>query len=290
MKILLCCINLNGYGGSEMYHYELARELKLSGHDATLFTLRSIDPFDEKRVKLNDFGIKQLDKQSLQSIEGYDIIVVSQPETTQYLLSLNPKIPVISIIHSEVRAEDPVLHPGISHYIAIRQPISDLLITGYKIPSSKVSLIYNPIDQKRFNTEGIEKLEKVSGIFVGNAGDSLRTPTIRHLVDQCIDNDWDLYIMSDTRSRIDFNHPNVKYLDQIWHTEKYVKQMHFTAGILLGRTTLEGWCCGVPGYIYNIDRHGQILSVDSEPPTDIIELCNSTAVCKEHLELYSRFT
>ena len=33
MKILLSCINANGLGGSEMYHYELARELNLLGHD-----------------------------------------------------------------------------------------------------------------------------------------------------------------------------------------------------------------------------------------------------------------
>jgi hypothetical protein len=27
MKILLGCLNANGLGGSELYHYELAREL-----------------------------------------------------------------------------------------------------------------------------------------------------------------------------------------------------------------------------------------------------------------------
>ena len=29
MKILLGCLNVNGLGGSELYHYELARQLSI---------------------------------------------------------------------------------------------------------------------------------------------------------------------------------------------------------------------------------------------------------------------
>ena len=31
--------NVNGLGGSELYHYELVKELHLLGHDITLFSL-----------------------------------------------------------------------------------------------------------------------------------------------------------------------------------------------------------------------------------------------------------
>jgi hypothetical protein len=285
MKILLGCLNANGLGGSELYHYELARELDAAGHDVTLFTLRQIDWMDETRLKLQH--VRQLDLTNLDTSEKYDIIVASQPDVNLFMLEHFKDTPIVSIIHSEIRSEDPVLDPRISHYIAIRKPIADMLINDYKIPKDKVSLIYNPIDQSRFNSDEAEKLERYSGIFVGEVLDPIRFNAVRHIVQQCIENDWDLYIMSE--SRYDFNHPNIKYVDKRWDTENIVQMMNFTAGILLGRTTLEGWCCGVPGYMYIIDIHGNIQSIETTAPDYIKELCNSKYVAEQHAQLYKQF-
>jgi len=285
MKILLGCLNANGLGGSELYHYELARELDAAGHDVTLFTLRQIDWMDETRLKLQH--VRQLDLTNLDTSEKYDIIVASQPQVNLFMLEHFKDTPIISIIHSEIRSEDPVLDPRISHYIAIRKPIADMLINDYKIPTNKVSLIYNPIDQSRFNSNEAEKLERYSGIFVGEVLDPIRFNAVRHIVQQCIENDWDLYIMSE--SRYDFNHPNIKYVDKRWDTENMVQMMNFTAGILLGRTTLEGWSCGVPGYMYIIDIHGNIQSIETTAPDYIKELCNSKYVAEQHIQLYKTY-
>lgn len=283
MKILLGCLNVNGLGGSELYHYELASTLNSLGHDVTLFTMRTIDWNDQVRQNLK---VRQVDLTNINTTEHYDIIVASQPQVNLYMLQTFHNVPIISIIHSEIRSEDPVLDPRISHYIAIRQPIADMLIKDYNIPADKVSLIYNPIDQSRFNTENVNKLERYSGIFVGEVLDSIRFQPIQHLVTQCIENDWDLYLMSD--SKYDFNHPNIKYLEKRWDTEVIVKQMHFTAGILLGRTTLEGWCCDVPGYMYIIDINGNIMDIQTEAPANIKELCNSKNVAQQHVNLYQQ--
>ena len=96
MRVLLACLNVNGLGGSELYHYELAKELH-SLCELTLFTLREIDPNDQVRVKLTDLGIKQT---SILPSEGFDIIVVSQPQTTQLILNHYSNTPIVSIIHS----------------------------------------------------------------------------------------------------------------------------------------------------------------------------------------------
>lgn len=285
MKILLACINVNGLGGSELYHYELARELDLAGHDITLFTLRQIDWTDQVRLQLQH--VRQLDTTILDISEKYDIIVASQPQVNLFMLEHFKETPIISIIHSEIRSEDPVLDPRISHYIAIRQPIADMLINEYKIPADKVSLIYNPIDTSRFNSAEVVKLERHSGIFVGEVMDPIRFKAVQHLVTQCIENDWDLYLMSD--SRHDFKHPNIKYVDKRWDTENLVQCMDFTAGILLGRTTLEGWCCDVPGYMYIIDIHGNILNFEHTAPENIKQLCDSKYVAEQHIQLYKQF-
>jgi hypothetical protein len=285
MKILLGCLNANGLGGSELYHYELARELDLAGHDVTLFTLRQIDWTNLVRLKLDH--VRQLDTSNLDITEKYDVIVASQPDVNLFMLEHFKNTTIISIIHSEIRSEDPVLDPRIAHYIAIRQPIADMLINEYGIPASKVSLIYNPIDQTRFNSNEAEKLERYSGIFVGEVLDPIRFNSVQHIVKQCIENDWDLYIMSE--SQHDFKHPNIKYVDKRWDTENIVKTMHFTVGILLGRTTLEGWCCDVPGYMYIIDINGNIQSIETTAPDYIKKLCDSQYVAKQHTQLYKQF-
>ena len=282
MKILLGCLNANGLGGSELYHYELARELDAAGQDVTLFTLREIDWMDEVRLKLQH--VRQLDLTNFDRTEKYDIIVASQPQVNLFMLDTFKDTPIVSIIHSEIRSEDPILDPRISHYIAIRQPIADMLITEYNIPADKVTLIYNPIDQTRFNSDDAVRLERYSGIFVGEVLDPIRFKSVQHIVNQCIENDWDLYLMSD--SKYNFNHPNIKYVNKRWDTENIVRTMNFTAGILLGRTTLEGWCCGVPGFMYLIDINGNILNIETTPPANIKDLCDSKFVAQQHVKLY----
>lgn len=286
MKILLGCLNVNGLGGSELYHYELAKELHLLGNDVTLFTAREIDGTDIVRKKLYEIGIKQIDLSKLNTNEKFDIIVASQPQVNQFFIQHFPDTPKVSIIHSEIRSEDPILNDNIEHYIAIRQSIVDMLMNNYNISSDKVSLIYNPIDRSRFNSENRLKNQKKSGIFVGEVLDNIRFKAVSHIVKNCIDKDWDLYLMSD--SKYNFGHPNIKYIDKRWDTETIVKNMDFTAGILLGRTTLEGWCCGVPGYMYLININGDIVGIDVEKPDNIEELCDSKNVAKQHIELYNK--
>jgi hypothetical protein len=65
--------------------------------------------------------------------------------------------------------------------------------------------------------------------------------------------------------------------------------MYFTAGILLGRTTLEGWCCDIPGYMYIIDIHGNILDIETTAPDNIKTLCDSKNVAQQHLILYKNY-
>jgi len=285
MKILIGCLNVNGLGGSELYHYELVKELHNNNIDVTLFTLRNIDSKDQIRIKLNELGIKQVDLNIFNSLEKFDLIVASQPTVNEFILKKFPNTPIISIIHSEIRSEDPILDPRISHYIGIRQPIIDMLVNEYNIDSTKVSLIYNPVDTSRFNSDNRVSYKKTTGIFVGEVLDNIRFQAVSHLVNECIQNNWDLLIMSE--SHYDFNHPNIKYIDKRWNTESIVKNVDFTAGILLGRTTLEGLCCDIPGYVYYIDKNGVITGIDLIKPNNIQQF-DSKYVVKQHIELYNK--
>jgi len=289
MKVLVSCINGNGLAGSEMYHYELVRELHSNGIDVTLFTLNDINRNDQVRIKLYELGVKQVDLNSLNVSESFDIIIASQPQVNSFICQHFPNTPVISIIHSEIRSETPIIHSNIKHYICIRPSIVDLLIKNYNVAKEKTSLIYNPIDTSRYYDDKSLKNDKVTGLFIGGATDDIRFKTVCHLVQHCLDNDWNLNIMSGDHQRFDFNHPNIKYLDPLWRNESIVKNMDFTAGILLGRTTLEGLCCGVPGYVYDINQQGDIMGIELIQPDDaVVPLCDSKIVVKQHLDLYKK--
>jgi hypothetical protein len=63
---------------------------------------------------------------------------------------------------------------------------------------------------------------------------------------------------------------HVKRFPPTWNTETFVRKAKETAGILLGRTTIESWMCGKKSWIYNVDANGFILSKEKyEPPKDI---------------------
>jgi len=288
MKLLIACNNCNGLGGSELYHYELCRELSSDSNiDVTLLTLRSIDPNDQVRKKLNELRIKQIDT-TYNDADQYDLIVASQPNVNNYVIK-KYTAPIISIIHSELRSEDPVIHDRIKHYITIRPAIADLLINHYNIPKNKISLIYNPINTAKYNCIGANKLPKTSVIYIGNLYDPLRIPSFEYLINKCVELNWDLYIMSNYYN--DLNLPsNVKIIPMEWDNQHWVKQMHYTAGIMLGRTTLEGLHCGVTGMIFDVNVTGsinKIIRIDPAISCDIVEASNSKFVRDKHIKLYT---
>ena len=78
------------------------------------------------------------------------------------------------------------------------------------------------------------------------------------------------------------NH-NLKITPEI---EKFVKECDETAGILLGRTTIEGWMCGKPSWIYKVDSGGFILSKERfANGTSYVFGYNPTGLLAAHLKL-----
>jgi hypothetical protein len=79
---------------------------------------------------------------------------------------------------------------------------------------------------------------------------------------------------------------HVTYFEPTSNTEKYIHQCDETAGILLGRTTIEGWLCGKKGWIYDVDSSGNIKNKTlNEIPTDVDKF-RSDIVGKQIMEIY----
>ena len=72
----------------------------------------------------------------------------------------------IATIHSEVISlEDPIKDDTIKKYIAIRPEIKEHMINNFEIPEEMIEVIYNPVDEEKFQPKNIPSENYV--LFVG---------------------------------------------------------------------------------------------------------------------------
>ena len=297
LKVLLSCLFFKTFTGSEMYVYELARGLKKLNCDVTV--LSDINgPLSklaqQQGIKVLPFtnapGYKLGDgKWGLNTPQGpqpsqpnvmyktsevdYDILHTQHTPVTNQMCQMYPNIEKISTIHSEVISlEDPVINDTIVKYICIRPEIQEHIINNFKIDKNSTEVIYNPIDTDRFNTKNTKDYGYV--LFVGSI-DYLREYAIKDLVEYSKSIGKELWLVGDNKSEYLtslLENSHVKHFPSTNKVEKFVKNCSETAGILLGRTTIEGWMCGKLGWIYNVDKYGKIINKEKfDIPEDIIK-------------------
>jgi glycosyltransferase involved in cell wall biosynthesis len=315
LKVLIGCLSFTNYTGSELYVFELAKALVKQNCDVTICSTignplaNMAKRYGIKLAPINEPpGFKLGDgKWELTSPQGR---VVSQPNTlyklsdvnfdvlhlnhkpiTEHILRLYPNTPVICSIHSElINLEEPVKSEQIKKYIAIRPEIKEYISDKFDINEDMINVVYNPIDATRFkpvNTN--QKRDKKRILFVGTI-DYLRKQTIEDLIITTKENNQELWIVGKKNDTylddliIGQNH--VSYFEPTFTVEKYIQDCDETAGILLGRTTIEGWLCGKSGWIYDIDSYGNIKSKELHNVPNDIDKFKSENVSKEIIELY----
>jgi hypothetical protein len=317
MKVLIGCLSFANYTGSELYVFELAKQLIKQGCEVSVCSsigeplLSAANKLGVKMYSIQEPpGFKLGDgKWMLKSPQGdvvsqpntlykvqdinFDVIHLNHKPVTEHLLRFYPETPVICSIHSEVISlEEPVISPQIKQYIAIRPEIKKHIVDTFGIDEDLVTVIYNPIDSDKFKVVNTtEKRTKKRVLFVGTI-DYLRRNTIQDLIDVTRENNQELLIVgkkNDTYlEEMISNQPHVTYHEPTSNVEKFIHQCDETAGILLGRTTIEGWMCGKAGWIYDVDSAGVILSKAlHEVPTDINKF-NSKTITTQIIEEYKK--
>lgn len=317
IKVLLGCLSFANLTGSELYVYELAKELVKQNCDVTICSqignplglmasregIKLCSLQEPAGFKLGDgkWMLNTQDGKQVPSQQGmlyqvanvnFDIIHLNHKPITEHLLKLYPNMPVICSIHSEVIAlENPVIHNNIKKYIAIRPEIKQHLINKFNIDENKIDIIYNPIDYKRFfkknyiNNRGNKRILSISTI------DYLRKNMLADLIETTEKEGNELWICG-KKNQDDYltgmmqNKNHVKYIEPTFETEKLIHQCDETSGILLGRVTIESWLCGKPAWIYDVDDQGNIKSKKLTYPPDDIEKFRSDLVAKQIIEKY----
>jgi hypothetical protein len=314
LKVLLGCLSFSNLTGSELYVFELAKQLVILGCDVTicstignplaamakplgikLYPLQEPPSFklgDGKWLLKSQQGDVVSQPNTLYKISNieFDVMHLNHKPVTEHLLKLYPNIPAICSIHSEViKLEEPVLSPQIKKYIAIRPEIKEYIVNNFNIDENLIDIIYNPIDSKKFKKiNSTEKRDKKRILFVGTI-DYLRKETIKDLIKTTEENNEELWLVGKLNG-VELNDLNmgehVKYFQPTDNVEKYIHQCDETAGILLGRTTIEGWMCGKKGWIYDVDSYGNILSKRlTDIPTDI-EKFKAENIANQIINLY----
>jgi len=294
LNVLISCLFFKNFTGSELYVYELARNLlnencnvtvvsDINGPLANMATnlgIKVCSINEPPGFKLGDGkwgfdtdkGFETSKENMLYKVNevNYDVIHTQHKPITEAICNLYPDVPKLYTIHSEVISEEqPILHPSIKKYVAIRPSIADYIENDFRVPSEDIVVVRNPIDEKRFNK--IKTKNENYVLFVGTI-DYLRKNAIMDLSTYAKENNLELWLVGANSSTylgelLKENH--IKHFNATWNVETFVKNCKETAGIMLGRTTIEGWMCGKSGWIYEVDSNGNIVKKEfHNPPTD----------------------
>jgi glycosyltransferase involved in cell wall biosynthesis len=295
MKVLISCLFFRTFTGSELYVYELAKSLLKQNCDVTVMSqiggpltdmakragIKCITFEQAPGFKLGDGvwtfnagnGVQVSTPNMMYRISdvNFDIIHMQHKPVAERMIQFYPEIDKVYSIHSEViDLEDPIKHESIKKYIAIRPEIKEHMINNFEIPEEEIEVIYNPVDNEKFKPKQTKTQEAV--LFVGTI-DYLRRETIMDLIDYTRDNNKELWLMGEDKNNYLpalLSQEHVKHFKPSWNVEKLINECSETAGIQLGRTTIESWLCGKPSWIYKVNSLGSIESKDKfEPPTDL---------------------
>jgi glycosyltransferase involved in cell wall biosynthesis len=295
LKVLLSCISFRNFTGSELYVFELAKSLIKLNCSVTVLSqiggpvtdmakklgIKCVSFENAPGFKLGDGqwgmntpeGFKPSTPNALYRISDvdYDIIHFQHKPVAEKILNMYPELPKISAIHSEVISlEDPVVDPTIKKYIAIRPEIKEHMINNFDIPEEMIEVIYNPVDNEKFQSKKVSEENYV--LFVGTI-DYLRKETILDLIEYTRELGKELWLVGENNGNYLENvllEDHVKHFPSTWKIEDFILKSYETAGIQLGRTTIESWMCGKSSWIYKVGKGGFILSKEKfDPPSDI---------------------
>lgn len=316
LKVLIGCLSFSELTGSELSNLETAKGLAKNGCDVTVVSANISENFknickrhgikvyrmdEPPHYKLGDGrwlintpdGPRPSQPNMLYRVnnETFDIIHTNHTPITQRLLQLYPESNFVNIVRSEViDLENPVVDEKIKKYIAIRPSIKDYIVNNFNISPDMVEVVYNPFDKTRFkpmnSPSGTDK--KVT-LFVGTM-DYLREKPIGDLVNKCKEENKELWLVGkDVKGYakyISTIEDHVKYFKPTDKIEEFYHKCDETAGIMLGRTTIEGFLCGKPAIIYDVDKEGEILGYSYHQVPDDLTIFDFDTIINKIKSIY----
>lgn len=283
MRIHLYTHQFRDISGAPVWNYELARVLTQRGHDVAIVA-QDVGGIMQEHADANGIATATYSVR----LQRPDVLQVSAMGPAHTAVNRWGTVPAVSTVHSTLPYEEPFQHANIRYYVGVRPQIVEKMIKDYLVPRNQTRIIYNGVDRHRFRPGG-DKLEKPTILFAGTV-DYLRASATH------ITNHWAaqhgynvIYVGRKLSGQMDDKPPHVRYCEgDRWDIENLLRQCHMTSGVLLGRTTIEGWACGLPGLIHDIDNDGNVLFSEVHPPPhpELMAMFDIEAMADQYEGLY----
>jgi glycosyltransferase involved in cell wall biosynthesis len=271
-----------------MYCYELASELSKRGHTVAITSNRV---GGEITARTRDRGIAVYPLEECRSDWAPDVLHVQELVPSCFAASMYPRVPAVASVHSEFDCERPFLSERIWRYICVRPSVQAVLTDHYGVAPERTVVIHNGFDVARFaqlrdSTHAVSEKEK-RVLFVGTV-DPVRKRAIQDIIARGAREGFRVRVVGEKYDDyLDSPPTHVEVYPATWDVERHLAEASATAGILLGRTTIEGWLAGLPGWIYDIELDGSIKSRELFAPPRDLSLFDISTVADHIIQLYS---
>lgn len=285
MKVLIACSEFTTLSGAPMFVYELGKELVRRGHEVIVASggIGGI-----MKTKAAEAGIICMNTAKTGG-QNPDVLHVQGMGPSHWAVNAF-SAPAVATVHSQLVYEVPLIHPSVRHYACVRPQIMETIVNRDGVDWKKVSVVFNGVDMERFRP-GTDKFDTPT-ILVAGTVDYLRAQAAHKTWDIAKDLGWEvLFVGRKMSGHLDDLPPHVHYQEgDEWAIEEILRKCSATSGILLGRTLLEGWACGLPGYVFEIDTEGVVQSwgLYDPPPPQLMALFDIKYMAGCYERLYER--
>jgi glycosyltransferase involved in cell wall biosynthesis len=272
MRIVHTVTHYDLLTGSGMYVYELSRVLAGRGHHVSVVAA-NVGGELTARTRTAQVSVHPLD--DLPKCEP-DIVHAHQAAPAEVALLQWPSSRVVVTVHSPWPADAPIRSERVQTYICVRPDIRSKVVGADGIARERTTVVLNGVDRSRFRPRPAEATsERPAVLFAGTWSDARRDPALE-LIGRSRRDLFDVVFLGiGPCGYLDDLPPNVRWeRREVWNIEDFVARCDQTAGTSFGRTTIEGWLCGKPAWVYDTGMFGRIRSVSlhAPPPPAVLDL------------------
>jgi glycosyltransferase involved in cell wall biosynthesis len=265
----------------------LASELTRRGHTVAIASGRV---GGELAARTLDRGISVYPFEECPPDWAPDILHVQELVPSCFAAAMYCRAPAVASVHSEWDCERPFLSERIWRYICIRPSVQHAIIDRDRVAPERTVVIRNGFDVPRFavlrDSAAARPPDEQRVLFVGTI-DPLRQRAIQDMIARGAREGFRVRVVGDKHADyLDEPQTHVEVYPSTWDVERHLAEASATAGILLGRTTVEGWLAGLPGWIYDIDLDGSVKSLELFAPPADLSMFGIATVTDSIMELY----
>jgi len=278
VRILHAVTHYDLLTGSGLYVYELARVMAGRGHEVSVL---AENVGGELTARTRDCGVEVFHVTAAPN-RHIDVIHVHQSDPGMACLKRWPNAAAVATVHSPWPGDAPIVSDRIQMYACVRPEIRTKVIRVDGVPRGRTSVVFNGIDRTRFKprsngTSPAPTRDRPLVLFAATMS-PMRRPAVVDLLRRSEVEGFDILLVGlGEPDYLGHLPPNARWeRREVWDIENHVSWCDQVAGTFVGRTTIEGWMCGKPAWVYDIVPFRGIRSVAvyPPPPPALLDLCD----------------